>query len=83
LVLPGVTGYLVPPADPLALADAISSVYMNPIDVARMVKAGQALVTKEFNIEHNARQLSALFEQFLCQARVPEVGRIEVHPICG
>jgi glycosyltransferase involved in cell wall biosynthesis len=83
LVRPGVTGYLIPPADPPALADAMSNVYMDPIGVARMVKAGQALVTKEFNIEHSARQLSALFEQFLCQARVPDVGRtFEVHPTC-
>jgi hypothetical protein len=66
------------------LADAMSNVYMDPIGVARMVKAGQALVAKEFNIEHSARQLSALFEQFLWRARVPDVGRtFEVHPTCG
>jgi len=68
-----VTGYLVPPADPLALADAIYSVYMKPIEVARMVKAGQALVAKEFDIEHSARQLSALFEQFVCQTGAPRL----------
>ena len=73
LVHPGVTGYLVPPADPLALADAIYSVYMKPIEVARMVKAGQALVAKEFDIEHSARQLSALFEQFVCQTGAPRL----------
>ena len=73
LVRPGVTGHLVPPADPQALADAMSNVYMDPIGVARMVKAGQALVTKEFNIEHSARQLSALFEQFLGQTGAPHL----------
>jgi len=71
LVRPGVTGYLVPPADPPALADALTTVYRNPVESARMVKAGQALVAKEFNIDHSARQLSVLFEQFLCQTGAP------------
>ena len=73
LVHPGVTGYLVPPADPPALADALTTVYRNPVESARMVKAGKALVAKEFNIDHSARQLSALFEQFLGQTGAPHL----------
>jgi len=65
LVHPGETGCLVPPADPLALADALVSVYQNPVEAARMAKAGQTLVATEFNIIRSALQLSALFEQCL------------------
>jgi len=73
LVHPGVTGYLVPPADPPALADVLTTVYRNPVESARMVKSGKALVAKEFNIDHSARQLSALFEQFLGQTGAPHL----------
>ena len=73
LVHPGVTGCLVPPADPLALADALTAVHENPVEASRMAEAGRALVAKEFDINHSARQLSALFEQFLGRADTPDL----------
>jgi glycosyltransferase involved in cell wall biosynthesis len=63
LVRPGVTGYLVPPADAMALADALSAVYMNPGEATRMAKAGRELVLQEFWIDNSARQLSVLLER--------------------
>jgi len=73
LVRPGVTGLLVPPADPLALANALITFYENPREAARMAQAGRALVAKEFDIHHSAVQLSALFEQLLGQGDFPDL----------
>lgn len=63
LVRPGKTGYLVPPADPMALADAIENVYKNSREAARLAQAGQKLVREEFDLFSNVKKLSQLFNQ--------------------
>jgi glycosyltransferase involved in cell wall biosynthesis len=63
LVRPGKTGYLVPPADAPALAEALATVYANPAEAGRMAQAGQNLVKQEFELQANVRRLSSLFEQ--------------------
>jgi len=65
LVQPGVTGYLVPPADAMALADALVAVCMNPGEATRLAKAGRELVLQEFRVDNSARQLSDLLERSL------------------
>jgi colanic acid/amylovoran biosynthesis glycosyltransferase len=65
LVQPDKTGYLVPPADVSALAKAISAVHNDPKRVAKMARAGRALVLKEFELSANVRQLAYLFNKQL------------------
>ncbi|MBV7337962.1 glycosyltransferase family 4 protein [Chloroflexi bacterium TSY] len=54
------TGYLVPPADATALADALTAVYRDPERAGQMAIAGQALVYSEFNLQRNVALLSDL-----------------------
>lgn len=61
LVETGVTGLLVAPADPIALADALSTLAMDPGLRRGMGAAGRAKVLREFNLEANAETLAALF----------------------
>jgi glycosyltransferase involved in cell wall biosynthesis len=62
LVRPDQTGLLVPPADALALADALAALYHDPGRAARLAESGRALVLREFELSANVRQLAALFE---------------------
>jgi glycosyltransferase involved in cell wall biosynthesis len=55
-----VSGVLVPPADPLALAGAIAFLAENPETRARMGQAGREKVRNEFDLQRNARKLLAL-----------------------
>ncbi len=63
LVRPGETGYLAPPADAAALAEALFSIYQDPAEAYRLGQAGRRLVLKEFELQTNVKNLSALFEQ--------------------
>lgn len=65
LVRPGETGYLVPPADPAALADTLAEIYHNPKEAERRAKEGRALVLREFELSGNVKRLVALFEQVI------------------
>jgi len=65
LVRPGETGYLVPPADGPALAEALAAVYAQPAEAAQMGQAGQLLVKQEFELQANVRRLSSLFGQII------------------
>jgi colanic acid/amylovoran biosynthesis glycosyltransferase len=62
LVRPAETGYLVPPADPVALADALAGVYADPEQATRLAKAGHALVQKEYDLHSNVARLVSLFQ---------------------
>lgn len=65
LVRPGETGYLVPPADTAALAEALEKIYNAPEEAAQRAAAGRQLVLDEFELRDNVKQLSALFERFI------------------
>ncbi len=67
LVRPQETGWLVPPEDAAALADAIAWVYAHPEEAARRAAAGQNLVREAFNLQRNVAALADLF------ATVPEM----------
>jgi glycosyltransferase involved in cell wall biosynthesis len=63
LVQPGVTGYLVPPGDAQALANALREIYQD-MDTARQVaRRGREKVLREFDLRQNVAQLSVLFSQ--------------------
>lgn len=63
LVRPSETGYLVPPADAVALAEALTAVYHHPHHAQTLALAGRQLVLQEFELSHNVRQLAHLFQQ--------------------
>ncbi|MEA4907923.1 MAG: glycosyltransferase family 4 protein [Anaerolineaceae bacterium] len=72
LVRPGVTGLLVEAEDVPGLADALEQIYRDPLAAARRAQAGRELVLSEFNLHHNVRILSQLFDECV---HLPEMGR--------
>jgi len=62
----GVTGLLVPPKDPRALAEAISRVLRNPELAARIAHAGQEHVRSEFSFDRLIENLNRLYTTTLC-----------------
>lgn len=65
LVRPQNTGYLVPPADATALAQALTHIYEHPEEAADFAAAGRQLVLAEFELQANVQQLSDLFTRLL------------------
>jgi glycosyltransferase involved in cell wall biosynthesis len=61
LVRPGETGWLVPPEDVVALADALTEIQANPSEADRRAELGQRWVMAEFEISSNVRKLASLF----------------------
>jgi len=61
LVRPGETGWLVPPEDVSALADALIEIYENPAEAERRAGLGHLWVMDEFEISSNVRKLASLF----------------------
>lgn len=62
LIIDGVTGWVVPPEATDALASAIAEVYAQPEVVAARVRAGQALVRREFTSEASAQDFTHALE---------------------
>ncbi|MCB0208051.1 MAG: glycosyltransferase family 4 protein [Anaerolineae bacterium] len=76
LVQPEKTGYLVSPANPSALADALSAIYADPDKANRLGKAGQNLVFQEFDLKSNVKNKAALFAKVIQQRQalsLPEI----------
>lgn len=71
LVHPGETGWLVPPEDVDALADALSEIYRNPVEADRRADLGQKWVLEEFELSSNVRKLASLFNHFQFVLQVP------------
>lgn len=63
LVRNGDTGWLVPPEDVEALADALSQIHMDPKEAKRRASSGRKWVLDEFELSSNANRLSLLFAQ--------------------
>ncbi len=61
----GRTGWLVPPADPAALARALRIALADPPRLATMGNAGRALVEAEFSWERSANRMLAVFRELL------------------
>jgi glycosyltransferase involved in cell wall biosynthesis len=62
LVRPGETGWLVPPEQAGALAEALTEIHASPQETERRAMAGQRLVIDEFELSKNVMNLAALFE---------------------
>jgi starch synthase len=63
VVADGLTGVLVPPADPDALAEAIRTLLEDPELSRRMGEAGRRRVARRFTWQETARQTVALYEE--------------------
>lgn len=60
LVEDGVTGYLVPPRDPVAVAEALINVLKDRATAARMGMAARERVRSRFNVERMVRETVAM-----------------------
>lgn len=63
LVRHGDTGWLVPPEDVEALADALSQIHRDPVEAKKRACSGRRWVLDEFEMSSNAERLSLLFTQ--------------------
>ena len=59
----GVTGLLVPPDDPAALADAMNALLRNPARADAMGRAGRLRAVDEFSWDAVAAQTAALYAE--------------------
>ena len=69
MVVPDVTGHLVPSDDPQALADALIRVLRNSGEAGRMGAAARARVESLFTAEREVAEIQALFEALLAARR--------------
>jgi len=67
LVVNGKTGLLVPPANPAALADAITALSENPVARGSMGWAGRQRVQQHFTIEEMVQKTEQLYEDLLLE----------------
>ena len=65
IVVDGETGRLVPPDDPLALADAVTDLLDHPARAAAMGEAGRTLALEEFSVARMAERTAAVYEEAL------------------
>jgi glycosyltransferase involved in cell wall biosynthesis len=61
----GVTGYLVPPADPAALADRILALARDPQLARRMGQAGRAAILKDYTVERMVARMEDLYTSLI------------------
>jgi glycosyltransferase involved in cell wall biosynthesis len=59
----GETGWLVPPAAPDALTQAVKKALADPVEARRRARAGRELVSREFDSRQNYAKLKACFEE--------------------
>ena len=65
MVINGATGILVPPADPLALANAIINILSDREMAKKMGMEGRKRVEEEFSIERYVRNIERIYEEIL------------------
>lgn len=61
LIRAGQTGWLVPPKDPRALADALEAIRSDPARALQLAAQGRDLVRAEFDLRRNVQMLGAQF----------------------
>lgn len=62
---PGVTGFLVPPRDAIALANAIQELLIDPVRCANMGQAGRKLAEAAFDIRHVVSAHLQIYKELL------------------
>ena len=67
VVVDGVTGFLVPPLNPVALAEALLSLLQDPARCKAMGRAGYKRVKQCFSMEQMTRQIESLYEELLVE----------------
>ena len=79
LVEDGRTGWLVPPANPDALADRLRDLLLDPEKRRAMGAAGQARARESFSVERMVTAISEIYEQLLEARRVakPAISRTD------
>ena len=65
VIEPGVTGYLAPPRDPAAWAEAVSQLLADPDHTATMAAAARDLVATRFDRQQYAAAVLELYDQVL------------------
>jgi len=70
IVMDGVNGFLVPPADPPAMADAILNLLQNPEKAVQMGNAGKKLVQEKFSVDAMVRSYEKLYTELMKKVRV-------------
>ena len=68
VVADGVSGFLVPPADPAALADALIRLARSPSLRQRLGDAGYEIVAERFSIDAQVRRIEELYDEELQRA---------------
>ena len=71
-VIPGKTGWLVPPEDPRLLAEAMREALAHPGEARRRAVAGRQLVRREFDSATNYARLKSLLEKAVGPSRQGE-----------
>jgi glycosyltransferase involved in cell wall biosynthesis len=62
----GQTGLLVPPADPAALADAVTDLLADPVKRDKMGSLGRDRCLRRFDINHTVTQVETIYRRALC-----------------
>jgi glycosyltransferase involved in cell wall biosynthesis len=65
LVEDGWTSFLVPPGDPVALADRLRALLLNPEQERAMGAAGQARVREHFSAERTVARIAEIYDGLL------------------
>lgn len=63
LVIPGKTGWLVPPADPSRLADALADALRDPQRARQFAGQGQRLARDLFDVGRTSKEVAGIYEQ--------------------
>jgi glycosyltransferase involved in cell wall biosynthesis len=64
-VVDGATGFLVPPGDPKALADAIEKLLLDPALRQRMSRAARERIQEHFSLKEMTRKIEEIFTEAL------------------
>ncbi len=73
IVEEGVTGLLVPPGDPHALAGRVAELLRRPVEARRMAAAAGARVRREFSREEMLRRTAAVYREMGALHHRPEL----------
>ena len=69
IVMDGVNGYLVSPADPPAMANAILNLLQNPEKAIQIGNAGKKLVQEKFSVDAMVRSYEKLYMELMKKVR--------------